>query len=39
MLALARLYLRARRLQKEIAELREASRAKRARPLAAFLEG
>jgi len=39
MLALARLYLRARRLQKEIAELREASRAKRARQLVAFLEG
>jgi hypothetical protein len=39
MLALAGLYLRARRLQKEIADLREASRVKRAMHLAAFLEG
>jgi hypothetical protein len=39
MLALARLYLRARRLQKEVAELREASRARRAKQLVAFLEG
>lgn len=38
MLALGRLYLRARRLQKETAELREASRARRARQLAAFVE-
>ncbi len=39
MLALARLYLRARRLQKEIAELRESSRARRAKQMEAFLEG
>jgi hypothetical protein len=39
MLALARLCLRARRLQKDIADLREASRAKRVRQLAAFIEG
>ena len=39
MLALASLYLRARRLQKEIAELREFSRARRAKQVEAFLEG
>jgi len=37
MLALARLYLRARKLQEEIAELQEASRARRRREAAAVL--
>ena len=38
MLALGRLYLRVRRMQKEMAELRETSRHKRERRLKAFLE-
>jgi hypothetical protein len=38
MLALGRLYLRAMRLQKEIAALREVSRARRAKRLVAFVE-
>jgi len=39
MRALAMLWLRAKRLQAEIADLRESSRARRAKQLAAFLEG